>query len=200
MSPTRSFPSEIAAAGGPKTLITDVVVVRAGLAGTTAAVRARELGARVMLLEKSTDPAGWSNSRMSGGKFHAAGLPPTAAPEEIIARVASETCGVYNAPLAQMWAGNCARAYNWLREHGVRFANLWGVPVFAPVRPNRRGEVWRGYGCDVAVRRLLSCFDRAGGERRHGFRGVELAVHGSGSVLRAVGRRARGRCGSRRKR
>jgi fumarate reductase flavoprotein subunit len=54
------------------------------------------------------------------------------------------------------------------------------------VRPNRRGEAWRGYGCDVAVRRLLAGFDRAGGERRHGFRATELALHGSGSVLRAV--------------
>ena len=187
MLPTRSFLSEIDAAGGSEGLVTDVVVVGAGLAGVTAAVRARELGARVVLVEKSTDPSGWSNSRMSGGKFHAAGLPPTAAPEEIVARLARETRGVYNAPLAQMWASNIARAYDWLRGHGVRFANLWGVPVFAPVRPNRRGEAWRGYGCDVAVRRLQACFDRAGGERRHGFRGTELAVHGSGSVLRAVG-------------
>jgi fumarate reductase flavoprotein subunit len=184
--PTRSFPSEAAADGGVEVLSSDVVVVGAGLAGVTAALRARELGARVMLLEKSTDPSGWSNSRMSGGKFHAAGLPPTAAPGEIMARVAQETRGVYNAPLAQMWAENCARAYDWLRGHGVRFAHLWGVPVFAPVRPNRRGEVWRGYGCDVAIRRLLTSFDGVGGDRRHGFRATEIGVHGSGAVLRAV--------------
>lgn len=192
MSPARSFPSEVDA-GGVEGLVTDVVVVGAGLAGVTAALRARELGVRVLLLEKSADPAGWSNSRMSGGKFHAAGLPPTAAPEQIIARVAKETCGVYNAPLAQMWARNCGRAYDWLRGHTVRFANLWGVPVFAPVRPNRRGEVWRGYGCDVAVRRLLARFDGLGGDRRHGLRATELAEHGSGSVLHAVATSGSGR-------
>jgi fumarate reductase flavoprotein subunit len=183
--PTRSFPSELVA-GGSETLVTDVAVVGAGLAGATAALRARELGMRVLLLEKSVDPSGWSNSRMSGGKFHAAGLPPTAAPAEIVARVAAETRGVYNTHLAQMWAGNCARAYDWLRGHGIRFANLWGVPVFAPVRPNRRGEVWRGYGCDVAIRRLLACFDDLGGDRRHGFRATEFTREDAGSVLTAV--------------
>jgi fumarate reductase flavoprotein subunit len=123
---------------------------------------------------------------MSGGKFHAAGLPPAAAPAEIVARVAAETRGVYNMPLAQMWAENCARAYDWLRGHGVRFANLWGVPVFAPVRPNRRGEVWQGYGCDVAVRHLLACFDDLGGDRRHAVRATEFARSDAGSVLTAV--------------
>jgi fumarate reductase flavoprotein subunit len=99
--PTRSFPSEAAADDGVDGLSSDVVVVGAGLAGVTAALRARELGARVVLLEKSTDRSGWSNSRMSGGKFHAAGLPPTAAPGEIIARVAKETRGVYNADVGR---------------------------------------------------------------------------------------------------
>lgn len=181
--------------GAVEGLSADVVVVGAGLAGVTAALRARELGASVLLLEKSADPAGWSNSRMSGGKFHAAGLPPTASPGDIVARVAAETHGVYNAPLAQMWASNCHRAYDWLRTHGVRFANLWGVPVFAPVRPNRRGAVWPGYGCDVAIRRMLACFDDLGGDRRHGCTAKDLAVRGSGSVLQAVatagGRRLR---------
>ncbi|MHB8672992.1 MAG: FAD-dependent oxidoreductase [Candidatus Limnocylindrales bacterium] len=165
----------------------DVVVVGAGLAGTTAALRARELGARTVLLEMSADEAGWSNSRMSGARYHAAGMSPTVGYGAIVARAQSETGGTTDEALAVAWASNCERSYRWLRAQGVRFAVLHGVPVMAPIRPNRRGEVWSGYGADTAVRRLLRLFSERGGEYRTGTRVVRLkSAQGSVCGVEAI--------------
>ena len=57
---------ELAYPGGPEqTLECDIVIVGGGGAGTTAAVRATELGARVILIEKMSSLGG--NSQFAGG-------------------------------------------------------------------------------------------------------------------------------------
>jgi fumarate reductase flavoprotein subunit len=161
-----------------KTLTAELVVVGAGLAGVAAALRGRELGLNVLLIEQSADPSGWSNSRMSGARYHAAGMHPATAPEKIAARVRQETEGFASGALTESWASNCGRSYAWLRARGVRFVTLRDVPVIAPIRPNRRGEVWAGYGADVAIRQLLARFVNSGGTRRANLRAVELRMSG----------------------
>lgn len=162
-----------------------VVVIGSGLGGVTAALRCRELGANVTLLEADPDPSGRSNSRMSGGKYHTAGISPTSPPDEILERVTAGTGGAADPELAKRWSENCGRGYRWLRAHGVRFASLYGAPVFAPVRPNHRGEVWRGYGCDAAIRRLLAEFRHRGGVQHSGFRakGAIRELDGTHTVI-----------------
>lgn len=57
--------------GEDKTMDTDVVVVGAGLSGLTAAIRAQENGADVILLEKMSFTGG--NSKLSSGHLHLGG-------------------------------------------------------------------------------------------------------------------------------
>lgn len=164
-----------------ETLAADVVVAGAGLGGITCALRARELGQDVLLLEKSSEWAGWSNSRMSGARYHAAGVHPDSPTAALVARVAAQTGGVASPEVTASWANNVGRSYAWLRQHGARFVVLRDVPVMAPIRPNRRGEVWSGYGADVTVRRLLRRFIELGGRHRPGVRALEL-IRGSAGV------------------
>jgi fumarate reductase flavoprotein subunit len=156
----------------------DLVVVGAGLAGISAALRGRELGLDVLLIERSDVWGGWSNSRMSGARYHAAGLSPLVDADRIMARVRTETGGSADPRVTEAWARNCGRSYRWLRAQGIRFVILRDVPVMAPIRPNRRGEVWSGYGSDVAVRRLLRRFTASGGRYLGGHSGDELMTDG----------------------
>jgi fumarate reductase flavoprotein subunit len=142
----------------------DMVVVGAGFAGLVAAVRAQEQGARVALLEKTPVAPSWSNSRMSGGSFSAAGLSPLAPTDAIVAKLLQETEGAASEPLARAWAAACPRVYAWLRARGTRWVHLRGQLVMAPVRPNRRGSRWIGRGPDVTLRRLQARFVAGGGQ------------------------------------
>jgi fumarate reductase flavoprotein subunit len=168
----------------------DLAVVGGGLGGIACALRAIQLGLRVTLLEGSEDPAGWSNSRMSGARYHAAGLHPLRPVTEILAKAAAETEGTGDATATRAWAEACAPSYRWLRQQGVRFAVLRNVPVMAPIRPNRRGEVWSGYGADVAVRRLHARFRAMGGQTLLGHRATDLKRDADGSwVVGVLGHR-----------
>src|SRR5690349_19756566 len=93
----------------------DAVVVGAGLAGTTAALRAQELGARVVLLERDERPAEAGNSRLSGGTIHAALLHMTEPPEKIAERIRSITDGCARTDLVEVFAATCGRAVEWLQ-------------------------------------------------------------------------------------
>jgi fumarate reductase flavoprotein subunit len=152
----------------------DLIVVGSGLAGLAAGLRARELGLTVLVLEASSDPAGSSNSRMSGARYHAAGLHPEAGGDIIASKAEALTEGIGDPAVTRAWANACGRSYRWLRRQGIGFAVLRGVPVITPIRPNRRGEVWAGYGGDVAVRRLSSRLRLAGGGVRAASRATAI--------------------------
>ncbi|MHB8587957.1 MAG: FAD-dependent oxidoreductase [Candidatus Dormibacteraceae bacterium] len=166
----------------PLTLQSDVVVVGGGFGGLTAAIRAQELGLRPTVLERSTVPFGWSNSRMSGARFHMAGGPPWANPVKVADRLIEDGDGQLNEPLVRAWTAACERAYRWTRQQGIRYVMLRGTPVMAPIRPNRRGEVWRGRGADVAIRRLHGRFLARGGQYLAGIEGARLSVEGCSVV------------------
>jgi len=95
----------------------DVIVTGAGIAGWTAALRATQLGASVLLVDKARGEMGGGNSLMNSGSFYCAGLPPNADPEALAAKVLSQ--GIATPALVRAWAGSCGRAVDWLREAGV---------------------------------------------------------------------------------
>ena len=74
-------------------LSTDVLVVGAGLAGFTAAVRASEQGAKVILLDKSNGALGDGNTLMASGSLRAGGRNPRTNPRELYESVMSEGVG-----------------------------------------------------------------------------------------------------------
>lgn len=95
----------------------DVVVVGAGIAGWTAGLRAAQLGASTLIIDKSPGNLGAGNSLMTSGSFYTAGMVPTTAPETLFRTVMTQ--GAASAELVRAWAGRCASAVDWLVEAGV---------------------------------------------------------------------------------
>ena len=71
----------------------DVLVVGAGLAGFTAAVRASEHGSKVLLIDKSRGELGDGNVLMASGSLRAGGKSPKTGAEELYDFVMSEGVG-----------------------------------------------------------------------------------------------------------
>ena len=84
------------------TMNSDVVVVGAGLAGFTAAVRAAEAGASVLLIDKSAGKFGDGNVLMASGSLRAGGKSPRTNSAELYDFVMSE--GVGYPDLVRAWS------------------------------------------------------------------------------------------------
>lgn len=97
----------------------DVVVLGGGLAGLTAAIRARESGRAVTLVEPDPLAGEGANSRISGGVFHLAWGAMDAAPEELFDRMVEQTDGEVDPALARALADHAGPAIRWLAGHGV---------------------------------------------------------------------------------
>src|SRR5215813_6219526 len=95
----------------------DVLVVGAGLAGFTAAVRAAESGANVVLIDKSGNELGDGNVLVASGSLRAGGKSPRSDPTELYEFVMSE--GVGYPDLVKAWSETCGRAIDWLASCGV---------------------------------------------------------------------------------
>src|ERR1043165_9655239 len=115
----------------------DVLVVGAGLAGFTAATRAAERGARVLLIEKSSGELGDGNILMASGSLRAGGKSPRTHPRELYDFVMAE--GVAYRDLVQAWSESCGRAVDWLIGSGVK------------VEENAPGRVWLDQSGEVSL-------------------------------------------------
>jgi succinate dehydrogenase/fumarate reductase flavoprotein subunit len=92
-------------------MIHDVVVIGAGIAGMVAARRSQQLGARVVVLDKTPRPLDprdpGSNSRKSGGLFHAAYRDPRRwSPDDLYRDLIRKTDGQVRHELVRAWADN----------------------------------------------------------------------------------------------
>ena len=151
----------------------DVLVVGAGMAGFSAAVRAAEIGANVVLVDKSGNELGDGNVLMASGSLRVGGKSPKSDPSELYEFVMSE--GVAYPDLVHAWAATCGRAIDWLASCGV------GLTETGP------GRVWLGqeseislapvYKKDVgsrALSKLKQRFERLGGRYLNGIEAVSL--------------------------
>jgi fumarate reductase flavoprotein subunit len=100
-----------------ESLSSDIVVVGAGLAGFTAAVRGSEQGAKVVLIDKSDGELGDGNILMASGSLRAGGKSPRTDPAELYNSVMAE--GVAYPNLVKAWSETCRRAIDWLIGSGV---------------------------------------------------------------------------------
>jgi len=154
---------------------TDVLIVGAGLAGFTAAVRSSEQGAKVLLIDKSTGELGDGNVLMASGSLRAGGKSPRTDAKELYDFVMAE--GVAFPDLVDSWSQTCGRAIDWLQAVGVE------------IEENAPGRVWLkqqseiSYGPvfkkDVGPRAVASLkrkFVKLGGSYESGIEGVSLIV------------------------
>jgi fumarate reductase flavoprotein subunit len=118
------------------TVLADIAVVGGGIAGSAAALRAAQAGARVLVLEESENRLAAGNSLMTSGSFNAAGVSPLTSPDELYHRAMAE--GRANPALARAWAATCGPAVEWLRAAGVI------------VEPDETGHHWLGGGTEVS--------------------------------------------------
>jgi fumarate reductase flavoprotein subunit len=167
----------------------DVVVVGAGLAGFTTAVRASQQGATVVLIDKSEGEFGGGNVLMASGSLRAGGKSPRTNPSELYEFVMAE--GVAYPNLVRAWAETCGRAVDWLVGAGVKITEsepgrIWldqsGEVSLAPV-----------YKKDVGTRALTQLrerFEQLGGRYLNGIEGEKLIVE-NGRICGVVGTRAK---------
>ncbi|MGB3484584.1 MAG: FAD-dependent oxidoreductase [Mycobacterium sp.] len=96
----------------------DVVVLGAGLAGLTAALRARETDRSVVIVDPEPDGNG-ANSRISGGVFHLAWGALDEPADDLVRRMVEQTDGEVDPQLARALADASGSAIRWLAEQGV---------------------------------------------------------------------------------
>ena len=154
----------------------DVVVIGAGIAGLVAANRAAQLGKRVVVLEKSEDESYLCNSRYTYGTFHI-NFTDVGADEDLLLRKI-EACseGFARKDLARAIAKDGRRLMQWLNNEGIDLVDLGGYQtnVLAPPWRQGFGLTWRGYGGDVALRRLEENLRQRQGRIRRGMRARAL--------------------------
>ncbi|MDR0514553.1 MAG: FAD-dependent oxidoreductase [Coriobacteriaceae bacterium] len=119
-------------AAGPisETLEADMVVIGSGSTGTAAALRGAELGAKVILVEKSTEQGYGGSSNVTSGLF---GL-GTSVQKELGITVPSQEDyfkksmeyhhGSFNANLFRHYMANSAETIEWYRSLGVEFSGI----------------------------------------------------------------------------
>lgn len=163
----------------------DVAVVGAGLAGLSAAVRAAELGAQVVLVERGEGEDYACNSRYSGGIFHTSYNDPRKDPAAVTQAIIEATQGEADPELAATITRDAARTLDWLRTRGARFIRGtvdWHAWVLAPPRPMSTGLDWKGRGPDVLLRNLTRHASELGVVRLSGWRATRLLMHQSRCV------------------
>jgi fumarate reductase flavoprotein subunit len=171
-----------------QTLNSDVLVVGAGLAGFTAAVRASEQGAKVLLIDKSSGELGDGNVLMASGSLRAGGKSPRTNPRELYDFVMSESVGYPD--LVKSWSETCGRGVDWLIASGVK------VDESAPGRVwlDQSGEVSLApvYKKEVGTRALAQLkerFIRLGGRYVNGIAARQLIAE-DGRARGIVGKRS----------
>ena len=189
----------------------DVLVVGAGLAGLSAALAARELGASVLVLERAPREERGGNSRFSIGAMRAvyAGVDDI---EKLVgdlgeAERARVDFGAYpreqylddmarvtqhrgDTELADLLVDGSTDTMRWLRTNGVRFRPLYPMAVQAARRPDQvRGRL----GGRDRRRRRGSCRRAVQGGRAARRHHRLWNAGGGADRERAGGRRACGR-------
>jgi fumarate reductase flavoprotein subunit len=142
----------------------DVVCIGSGFAGLTAALRAAERGASVLVLERESGPKALNNSRITTGVFHVASNEALLGEEELVKSIAEESAGYAKADLARAIAKDAGRTIQWLKDQGGQFQDggqMSYVPgrthvVLAPAREMKAGLDWPAKGGDKMLELLES--------------------------------------------
>ncbi|WP_067663165.1 FAD-dependent oxidoreductase [Nocardia miyunensis] len=160
----------------------DLVIVGAGLAGLTAAVRAAELGITVVVLEAGRETTYAANSRYSGGVFHIAFQDVHAPPQTLTAAVAQATAGYADTALTEALTGNISRAVRWLADHGATLGTGGDLGFMKnmlypySLREPGLATHWPDKGADRLLTELERRLNAAGAGIVRGARAISLAM------------------------
>ncbi|NPV09167.1 MAG: FAD-dependent oxidoreductase [Anaerolineae bacterium] len=174
----------------------DIVVVGMGFAGMVAGLKAAQLGADVVIMDKM--PAGdWIGGSMmlSGQSIHVAGSSPMLPEEELREIIATRTAGRPQQPYAELidaYLGNVKRGMAWLMELGVEFEEEPGqerrikpakVGSFAwgNLKPGAPGD-YRQFGGYKTARLLESALKDAGARIMYETKAHKLLTDETGAV------------------
>ena len=95
----------------------DAIVIGTGLAGLSAALRAKEAGGNIVVIDKAPETSMGGNSRFSGGALRTPSDTVSAA--DLIKEAMDMSGGRANPRLAHVLYNDAAEALEWLREYGV---------------------------------------------------------------------------------
>ena len=158
----------------------DFIIVGAGIAGMTAAVRGQELGLNSLVIEQGDGVDYACNTRYSGGILHIGFLDPYRPYGDLTSIIKDKTAGETDTKLASAVAITGSRFLDWLKEKGARFVSFnqlegyrWCV---APPRSMKAGIDWQGRGPDVVLRELVDRFRSNGGTFLLRTRGISLKM------------------------
>ena len=100
---------------------TDLVVIGYGAAGVAAAITAARRGARVALIDKQSEDAHYSSTRMSGGLFMGADHAENAA-------IYLDACsgGMIPIEISRAWAERAVDVQEWARSIGIETVHMAG--------------------------------------------------------------------------
>jgi fumarate reductase flavoprotein subunit len=167
------------------------IVVGAGLAGSTAAARAAQLGCRVLLLDAAGDASAGGNAAISGGGVHVLSADLRAGDEVLRGRLTSHGWGHTRMDLVEAFVATAPHAHQWMVGTGVKFQErdaglreeLIPADTFlAPKRDMSDVHAWRDRGPQEALRSLQRALRNAGGELRESATVVDLVQDLSGRV------------------
>ena len=165
----------------------DVLIVGAGLAGFTAAVRASEQGAKVLLIDKSSGELGDGNVLMASGSLRAGGKSPKTDAKELYDFVMAE--GVGFPDLVNSWSQTCGRAIDWLQTVGVEIEESAPGRIWLKQKaksPTARST--KKMSARARSRVSNSKFVNLGGSFLSGIEGVSLIVENN-RVVGLIGKR-----------
>ena len=118
----------------------DIVIIGMGIAGACAALSARNAGASVLVIERSS--GGGGTSAMSSGIFYMGGgtalqrdLGVEDDPDEMY-RYMLASCAVTDPGILQRFCEGCPEHFDWLEMQGIRFArSLYSDKHMCPATP-----------------------------------------------------------------
>jgi len=164
----------------------DAVIVGAGIAGLTSAVRLAELGLRVGVLEKGEHEKYPCNSRMTGGAFHVAFRDVNDDQNVLLDAMEKRSRGFARPELLHAMAGDIGNAVRWLKSKGVKFIKVGHEAhrqhTLAPPILLQGRTYWEGRGGDVMLRTLGGALKDLGGTLLLGARAVRLNMQGDRCV------------------
>lgn len=158
----------------------DAVVIGAGIAGLSCALRLTELGQNVMLLEKGPDERYRCNTRISGGVFHVAHRDVAEDADTIHSAIRARTGDNVDDALLRGLAEGVGEAVAWLKANGVKYIKV-GQEIYrrhtlAPPIKLGGKDYWLGRGGDAMLRALEQSLEKKGGKITRGAQAKSLIL------------------------